>query len=295
MSKIKNIYCFGTSFTAGGGFEWETNDRQRSYLLNTYYKNTPEPKKQFHYSWPGQLDKLLKDVSIHNLAKQGYGNDTIFRKCFDIVRDRNFDKDSSLFLFEFSQFGRKEFYYNKIKDYVICNYMHSYDNITQVDVGHSYYYDDSDMNQKLDELQPILESYMKNTFDEMSEYHKMSRDISFFLNWITSNKFNTIFVSEPKIYYEEDRKVIDLYPQIDYELSSDNNCFDIVSFITDGFRIKDETDNKFDDFHAGYETNKYISKLVFNKLVEMGYINQNKFDLEVEYNKAKNSKYNSDK
>ena len=60
---IKEIHCFGTSHTAGGGFEF-FNKENASKLKKTY---TERPFTQFNYSYPGQLQKLIGNgVKIFN-------------------------------------------------------------------------------------------------------------------------------------------------------------------------------------------------------------------------------------
>ena len=61
MSKIKNIYTFGTSFTKGGGFEfWSKYTKQK---LNTAYSGLREDLNQHNFSWPGQLEKIINDIN----------------------------------------------------------------------------------------------------------------------------------------------------------------------------------------------------------------------------------------
>jgi hypothetical protein len=283
---IKYIYCFGTSFTAGGGFEWESNDNDRVSLLNQYYSETSEVKKQFHYSWPGQLEKILPNVKVHNLAKQGYGNDSIYRKCFEVVNEKSFNSEESILLIEFSDFGRKEFYLNDIKDYIVCNYAHSENGIQVHSIANSYYYDTPTICKKLDNVFPIISNFMEKTFDENEEFKKMSMEISFFLNWLVVKNIKTIFVSSPNIFHKNDKKLINKFQSINYDILG-GSCYDIFSFINNGFSIKDETNGGYDDFHAGYEANKFISKLIYNKLVELNFINSNEYNMVDEYKNLK--------
>ena len=126
MSKIKNVHCFGTSFTAGGGFEWETEDGDRRDSIEKMYGNVNIPKTQWDYSFPGRLQTLFKDnnqnIKVYNHGKQGYGNERVYRKVFDVILSKDFKKEENLFIIEFSWLNRREFFLNEINDYVICNY-----------------------------------------------------------------------------------------------------------------------------------------------------------------------------
>ena len=129
MKTIKKIYAYGSSFTQGGGFEWEGYNKIN--LNNFYSKFAPEEEQtQFNYSWPGQLKKLSGGVSVINQGKSGYGLERAIRLGMeDVMTERNMRKlDKTLFLFEFPSLGRKEYYFNPIDDYIISNYTWKIDN-----------------------------------------------------------------------------------------------------------------------------------------------------------------------
>ena len=55
---IKKIYTFGTSFTEGGGFEFDILQPQNLKC----YQNLGEELTRFNFSYPGQLQKLLPNI-----------------------------------------------------------------------------------------------------------------------------------------------------------------------------------------------------------------------------------------
>ena len=121
--KIKYINFYGTSSTAGGGFEFDSL-AEGPFIYIRYDKCDEEPKTQFNYSFPGQVKKFIGETNIEvfNFGKQGYGNDRMMRLAYARTKEEKFNKDEHLFLFEFAALGRDEFYFNEIKDYIICNY-----------------------------------------------------------------------------------------------------------------------------------------------------------------------------
>jgi hypothetical protein len=155
---IKYIHCLGTSFTAGGGFEFTGNNAKRSKILKQIYGNLDEELTQSNFSYPGQLQKLLSTVKVINHGKNGYGNDRMYRIVYDIIND-NFNKDEHLFLLEFSGLGRKEYWLNEINDYVILNYWIDWDTLTlknKVDIANSYWYDTEDVTNILRLEEPFF-------------------------------------------------------------------------------------------------------------------------------------------
>lgn len=289
MSEIKYIHCFGTSFTAGGGFEWGSKERHN--LLEKVYGHIDEEKTQYNYSWPGQLQKLLNEkkykIKVYNHAKNGYGVDTIFRKVFDIVTEVGFEPDKNLFLLEFSEFGRKEYYCNKINDFVVGNYRFN-SNLNQyhIDIAHSYFYDTDETIDKLDTFQPIIQDYLNETYNEDIEFKRIARTTSFFLSWLKYNNIKVIFSSIPRIFIPSDWDFIETFDTFLY----DNTKFKIdtatiYEFVSSyNLQISHETDFLYDDFHAGLGGNQIISKMAFNYLIEFGYIDGVSFDIKKELN-----------
>ena len=135
---IKYIHCFGTSYTAGGGHEFDATGPSRSLnssrpearkhlenLIEVYSKKYPnEEQTLYNCSWPGQLQKLLgEDIQVINHAKSGYGNERMYEITYDIVSKPDFNKDEHLFLYEFSALGRKQLWSNTLNQYIITNYI----------------------------------------------------------------------------------------------------------------------------------------------------------------------------
>ena len=82
---IKEIHCFGTSHTEGGGFEFM--HREKSTELKKFY--TEEPFTKENYSYPGNLQKLVgKDIKVYNHAKSGYGNERMYRLVYEILNNK---------------------------------------------------------------------------------------------------------------------------------------------------------------------------------------------------------------
>ena len=108
MDKIKYINCFGTSFTAGGGFEFGGTSDVRNNFLKFFYSGLNEEPTQFNFSYPGQIQRLNSKIKINNYAKNGYGNDRMMRLVYDIITSIDFNKNEHIFLLEFGGIGRKE-------------------------------------------------------------------------------------------------------------------------------------------------------------------------------------------
>lgn len=270
MSEIKYINCIGTSFTAGGGFEWDAVIKDRLHLLKQCYGHLDETKTQYNFSWPGQLQKLLDNskIKVNNFAQSGYGVDLIFRKVYDIANDKNFRTDEHVFVLEFSGFERKEFYYNEIGSYIIANYKFDNNGITNISLAKSYHYDSNEIITKLDKFQPILFNFLNKTFDYNNEFDRIKRETSFFLNWIKQKNIQVVFSSIPMIYSFNDVDIINSFSAVKYEnVEFNTEQLSILEFIEKNkLSIKDETNSVYDDFHAGLNGNKLIAKRVYDSL-----------------------------
>ena len=116
MSKIKNIHTFGTSFTAGGGYEFDSNGKRE--ILYNLYKHLDEELTRYNFSWPGQLNKLLKShkIQVHNHAESGYGNQRMYRYTYDIINSKNFNKDELKYLKVYLEIEKKEKFVKRITE-----------------------------------------------------------------------------------------------------------------------------------------------------------------------------------
>lgn len=281
MKQIKNIYCFGTSYTAGGGFEF---NKEYNYKLMALYKHLGIPLNQKNFSWPGLLQTLIKsDIKVHNLAKSGYGNERVYRKTLDVIEEKNGNVDDSLFIFEFSGLGRKEYYLNEIDDYVICNY--AFDDTTNEakvhGVANSYFYQIDDMKSIVDKNENLFKEFTEKTINFKNQIKVYERNMLLFINFLEANNINYLINGGiwihpklenvlPKNYLNKLMKFRD----------SNNQLGDFVKFFNSfNLTLEDETRGIVKDGHCGYVGNKIISEMIFNHLIDFGYIQQEKVEL----------------
>jgi len=281
LKNIKKIHCLGTSFSAGGGFEFDS-PQQDTKILKSLYKQTNEKLIPKNFSWPGQLEKLLpKNIKVLNHAKSGFGNERMYRISDKLISDKNFNKDENLFIFESSWIGRKEYFLNSIEDYVIYNYTFKEGDEDLTGVGYNYLYDNKETQKKLDKFKKILLPFFNETFNETEVEKEIFRNARFFLSFLKQKKINFLFINSFLPEIEEKNKVtFKLENKIYKELG------DLVH--SNKYSIENETSGKIDDKHLGYFGNKLIAMNVFNNLIENGFISDTKLDL----NSIKYTKYN---
>ena len=256
---IKEIHCFGTSHTEGGGFEFM--NREKNTELKKFY--TEEPFTKENYSYPGNLQKLVgKDVKVYNHAKSGYGNERMYRLAYDVLNNGT-PNNEKLLLLEFSIVGRKEYYSKSINDYFIANY--SFDengNIDYLDVAQTYFVSSYKNVEKL--LKPLVYDFMIETIDFDIQQKTMKMNNDFFIDYLFHNNINFLLTSPP--YFLEPR--FGLNDKIKNNLIEfDEFIYDLYYFVErNRLRIRDETNNEILDGHAGLEANKKIAKIIFDKI-----------------------------
>lgn len=279
MKKIRYINCFGTSYTAGGGFEFEGNFQPRREILKTIYGNLNEKLTQLNFSYPGQLQKLLTDIEVRNYGKNGYGNDRMYRIAYDIISKSDFNSEEHIFLLEFGGLGRKELWFNKINDYVILNYRINWE--TQklkdgVDIANSWWYDTISMQNKLSTEESFFSEYYDKTFNIESEFQQYYREADFFLSYLNSKNINYFFLKSNDDD-NPDKKFI--YGDGDYfKLHNDFIGFTDLN----GLEIDLETKNQHDDKHNGYVSNKIVGETIYNSLIDMEFLNLEKIKIDYE-------------
>lgn len=264
---IKNIYCLGTSHTAGGGF----HEKEK---VQSIYQDIVESPSQSTLSWPGILETFTKNINIHNLAESGAGNERVYRLVFDILTSKNFNKEENLFLIEVSFLDRKEFWSNTIKDFVICNYTAARSE-NNVQVVRKYY--EPELHK------PIPQKLYYDFLQETVDFHHLLNKLQF--NLLTFFTFLTHFGINYKIIYNRDifspnQQKYNIFESLKYNING---------VITDdwygeadrcGYLIDNETSNMILDFHQGYFINNIVARTIYNSLIDDMYITGNKLEIE---------------
>ena len=282
MSKMKYLHFFGTSFTAGGGFEWETYKKDN---LNKFYGHIECDKTEFAFSYPGQLQKLLgTDYIVKNWAKSGYGNDRLCRLVYDIVSDPYFKSEEHLFLFEFAGLGRKELFFNPLNDYIILNYYLSKNNPPST-YAKEYHYDTDNNRKILENEDEFFQKYTSLIINEEKEVKNLDMMLDYFVSFIVNKKINSIVLSGVLPTYSEN-----LIGQNRIKLENDTQFIDINNYLirTHKLTISNETSNGIIDGHFGYYGNKLGAETIYNFLIDNKWINKSK--IEIDYDFYKNVK-----
>ena len=281
---IKYINCYGTSFTQGGGFEYWKNGG-----INIAYKglNPMVDKTHLEFSWPGQLQRYLgNDYKVTNYGKCGFGNERIYRMTHEIINNPNFNPKEHIFLFEFSDVGRKEVYHADLDKYLICNY--SYDSkdgerieanipdkvgkFHQLSLAYDYWFETKETESIINKDIDIFREYFKRTISLQSTISDVSKNIEMFLSYLEFNNVQYIIVQEPFTHtiwnFEKhfqhrclNKGIIDICHEGD--MTIDNECNPKKS--TDGSQGEWEYFG-IDDKHGGYYWAIYAAHLIFKQI-----------------------------
>lgn len=263
MTKIKNIYSFGTSFSNAGGFEFHRKPHMRDY-----YKclDIPLDKSKVQYTY--LLSQLLNNtINCTNLSKDGFGNERIYRKIHEITYQKNFIPEENLFLIEFSDLGRKEIYVNKDKKHGIINYLVEDEEKIKF-VGSSYNYSEETFSVNLYQAEESFKPYFEKTFNFKEELDKTHTNILKTITYLEYLKIPYIILdSPPDIDHGRVHIFDDLIKR--KSLNINNGRFGFGYLWSNKYDIKSETNGKVEDLHFGYRGNIIISKLVFNKMIDL--------------------------
>ena len=270
---IKKIYTFGTSFTQGGGFEFDVMPPKFKKIYEIFDE---EEQSQENFSYPGQLKKLLPNVEVFNLAKSGYGNERMYRKAIDLVLSDSFNSDDTLFLLEFSYLGRKEFYSKKLKDFIVVNY----NNVENKSILNGYartyrqsqYLSDKDISKL--PSNDFFEKFVEKTFDENIQVDLMHFNNLKFLSFLNERNINYLFTQKPMMF--PTRVNLDNYHIETHEIKTFRNS----SFLSelDETSIDYETEGIYSDTHFGLSGSKYVASKIFDELIDRKKIKGNKLN-----------------
>ena len=288
---IKYIHCFGTSFSAGGGFEFESNQIFKP-ILKKLYSKCGEELTQYNFSWPGQLQKLLKNnkIKVINHAKSGFGNETMYRITYDLISGDDFNIDENLFIFEFSYVGRREYFLNSIGDYIVVNY-NNIENLNNengyIELGYNYFYDNKDIQNKLSDFRKVILPFFNYSKNQKIVEKQVEQNNCIFYNFLKNMNINFLFSEPPEpINLFSPHKTNFLYAGFENHNISINDgkkmyrgVLDLVGNSNDIYSISYETNNVISDSHLGLKGNKLVAVNVFNKLINKNYISSNSIDI----------------
>ena len=264
---IKKIYCFGTSFTEGGGFEFDSNP-----TIKLIYSGLGERITKFNFSWPGQLQKLLTDIEVINFAKSGFGNERMYRLASDLVLSDDFNKDETLFLLEFSHLGRKEYYSKNLKDYVTVNYSTPLNDENQkyskfVGVARTYNQikevSDSELAQLPDS--DWFNKWIGLTINQQVQHELTVNNSTIFLSFLKER--NVKFLQVESASYVNPIYWDDLITPYLVKNLKDNSIY-TTSYSPINGQIEQETYGYHQDKHFGLISNKLIASCVHDELID---------------------------
>lgn len=270
---MKKIYCIGSSFTMGGGFEFHSN---RGEMIKKAYSNFDEyPKTQYNYSYSGQLNKILgKDYTVFNFGKSGFGNEYITRTAFQIINDSEFNKHTDCLILEFTEIGRKEYLYKEIDDYIISNYSFKRENddryyhfpegneseysIDTHGIAKDYYVDSKEIQSKLDNFYDTVSVFNKNTLSYQSEVEYNYRIINTLLSYLEFNNIKYIILSKMQLKPKKYQYKNDFYESkvVKWNDTEEFHTYMVNNKLT----INDETNGEYNDGHYGIKAAKITAK-----------------------------------
>jgi hypothetical protein len=298
MSKIKYLHFFGTSYTAGGGYEFTTPSKLKKDKLFKCYGDVDEELTRYNFSYPGQVDKLLKsrnsNIKVINHSKSGFGNESLYRKTLDIVFEDGFNKDEHLFLYEFSLLGRKEVYSRTIGDYVVINYKHLFnegeDNICKIyGLGHNYLEDGQEKIDILDRLHQEFNPFIEETVNAEKMEILAAHNNIMFINFLQNNNLNYVYSQAPWFgdgkYFKN--KIKSFFNDVSTREETLRFTLEGHEDIEEGFvyffhntqlQIAKETRGIIEDGHMSLYGSRIVAQQTLNQLIDRGFINEEKFE-----------------
>lgn len=265
------FHFFGTSHTAGGGFEFHINPK-----VKMCYGNFGIPQNEHSFSYPGFFERLLdSDCEVINYAKCGYGNELMYRKVFEVIENPNFDPDVDVLFLEFSDVGRKEFWDNDLKDFVILNY--SFDDTEHFGLANKYWYDSRETYDILQSKKSFYKEYIRNCLEVNTQFELIQRNCVMLVNFLQNNNINFYITNDFPMLKSTKEKFTKIKNHlIEYEFPNTKGkkekSYNFVSLTEPHYHILEETGNFYEDWHQGYFVNEIVAKTIYNKLIDDGFI-----------------------
>ena len=282
---MKEIYCFGTSQTAGGGYEFDSPEKYHPPFEYNYIQYEGE-KTQFNFSYPGRLQSISNEYKVFNLGKSGHGNDRSIRKAYDVIKSKtNEELKNIYFIFEYAYVGRKEVFLNNLDKHAICNYSflnEKMDKVKLQGLAIDYFYDDEDTEKLLRMNRDSLQDYLSKTMKFDVETEKLQREFSIFLSFLENMGIKFLLVTGwPDFRDNHFEKNAIAWDKLTPHKA---NPFGMEAHEE---TITAETNGEILDNHNNYTTNNWISKVVYNRLIDDKFLhNLSKIPDEYPYKKV---------
>ena len=286
---VKHIHTFGSSFTEGGGFEWWSYDNMLPTIYGPYVEKWPEEKTQFPFSWPGQLSNLIKEKFpklknidfIHNHARCGWGNERTYRKIWEIVNKDGFKPEEHLFLIEFSDESRAEFWSVKKQKHFLVNYDYGEEDreglLYKQDVEPVFDYHREtfiDENEYCKSIAPMMTNFIRETYERKEVHRRIEQNQVTFCSWMEMMGLNWL-VPLPNVVCWHPKWWKFMSPRIIKDKYGGGYQYSITQM---NLNFAKETAGFHTDWHGGLAWSKIVARLTFNKMVEHGYLPSKKLD-----------------
>lgn len=283
---IKKIYAFGTSHSAGGGFEF--NNSMNNSPNPNIYKKIFNSENHYDFSFPSILGRL-SDIQVINHAKQGYGYERVNRKIIETISSEDFDKNTSLFLIEVSYWDRKEWFIDNINDYIICNFHpKELEDINNLSYANDYFYEKKSITDEIVDYKKVLNDFLKLThtnFDylrtqlENSFVSMISLLESLGIKYYLTNGDIPLNPNLYKLFNYKD-KILE-YEFYNFKKDKKIKLQDWTDRMHNlNLTITHESNHIIKDNHQGYSVSYTIAQTIYNKMIDDGYIESNKLDID---------------
>lgn len=241
----KTIYSCGSSFSCGGGLNWET-------VINLYKKiHNIDIQSHIEVSYPNIIANKL-NLKIVNESIPGGSANRMIRKVYDYVLN-NSDVETTLFLLEIPPMWRDEFYSNELNR--LFNVTRGVLNSVETDKT-----DIANGNRPGDmiKIHKNLVNYFKKFIDVNFEITKTMNNLIGLFSFLTIKKIRFIIVNGYDFY----SYLCDSNINLEYNFYWYKNHIKPLSdlFIDEDLNIRAELANIIDDNHMGYFGNYKFSE-----------------------------------
>lgn len=263
MKKFKNLYCNGSSLSAGGGL-------YENHIKEHY-------KKLYNVEWINEKDVTYAkyvadhfDLNLIHKAECGSGSPRLIRETYNFIKKIGLDEaKKTLFLFEITDpVHRIDMYCKEIYDNVIVNVRYDGKNdgsISDLSIVHSY----SPNHRKYEyqkfkgDIEDSMKMYLDKFHDPIVYTEKIKNELIGLFSFLEKidvsfyYMFDTMTLKDPEYLYREFNKK--------HEVIIENNVYNSNHFChKNKLTIRDELNGFSDDTHPGYFGYKKFSE----KLIE---------------------------
>jgi hypothetical protein len=147
-------------------------------------------------------------------------------------------------------------------------------------IANGYFEDTDTTKEMLNQHESLFKEFMQKTINFKNQHIIYERNLLLFISFLELNNINYLINGNIFLNPKMGNAVPDFSNKLLKFKLRTGEVVDLVRYFNSyKLTLEDETRGVIKDGHCGYVGNKIISELIYNQLIDYGYLNSNKIEI----------------